>query len=127
MTTKPAQEDRRQYSRVAFDTGAHIIQADRQYKSQLLDISLNGVLLTPPKQYEINLEKPCAIEIHLSPDVSITMQVELIHNSHLYLGFRCISIDMDSVIHLRRLIENNLGDPDASDRVLAELLTRHQA
>lgn len=126
MTTRPAREDRRQFSRVTFDSVVHIIQADRQYKSQLLDISLNGVLLAPPKQYDIDLEQPCAIEIRLSPDVSITMQVELIHSSDQYLGFRCISIDMDSVIHLRRLIENNLGDPDASDRVLAELLSRHQ-
>lgn len=126
MTNRSARDDRRQFSRVAFDTPAHIIQSDRQYKSQLLDISLNGVLVTPPKHYEINLEQPCAVEIRLSPDVSITMQVELIHNSDQYLGFRCISIDMDSVIHLRRLIENNLGDPQASDRVLAELLGRHQ-
>lgn len=125
MTTRPTREDRRQFSRVAFDTAAHIVQSDRHYKSQLLDISLNGVLLAPPKQYEINLEQPCAIEIPLSPDVSITMQVELIHNSDQYLGFRCTSIDMDSVIHLRRLIENNLGDPNASDRVLAELMSRH--
>ena len=37
------------------------------------------------------------------------------------IGFRIEHIDMDSVAHLRRLVELNLGDPDLLKRDLAAL------
>jgi hypothetical protein len=33
---------------------------------------------------------------------------------------------MDSIIHLRRLIEINLNDPSAAERVLAELVRQEK-
>ena len=37
-------------------------------------------------------------------------------------GLLCRSIDLDSVTHLRRLIELQLGDPALLERDLAELI-----
>ena len=38
-----------------------------------------------------------------------------------HTGYRCEHIDLDSISHLRRLVELNLGDPDILDRELSEL------
>lgn len=119
-------DDRRQFSRVEFDASVSLTQEGKTYLAQLLDISLNGVLISTPDDYQVRTDMPCTLKIELAGDAQITMQVALVHSSSAFLGFHCTSIDMDSIIHLRRLIEVNLEDPSASDRVLGELLKRHQ-
>lgn len=119
-------EDRRKFSRIEFDADVHLTQAGKTSPAQLEDISLNGVLLSTPEDYRLHTDVPCTLNITLADDVAINMQVVLVHSSSRLLGLHCTSIDMESVIHLRRLIEMNLADPLASERVLAELLKRHQ-
>lgn len=119
--------ERRQFSRVVFDAEVNVRQEDHTFVSQLVDISLNGVLLTTPESYEIRTDMPCMVTIHLADDVEIVMQVSLVHSSTETLGFHCTSIDMESMCHLRRLVEINLKDSAASERVLNELLRRYKA
>ena len=38
------------------------------------------------------------------------------------IGLQCESIDLDSITHLRRLVELNAGDPALLDRELSSLL-----
>lgn len=118
--------ERRQYSRVEFDADVTLTQEGQTYCAELVDISLNGILVAIPGVYQIRTDKPCAIEVTLSADTVIKMQAALVHSSSKYLGFHCTSIDMESIVFLRRLIEVNLDDPAASERVLSELLRRQQ-
>lgn len=118
-------EDRRQFSRIEFEANVTLVQEGRSFTAQLEDISLNGVLLSTPAEYHIRTDMPCKLSIALSDNAAINMQVTLVHSSSSFLGLHCTSIDMESIIHLRRLVEVNLDDPQASERVLAELLKRH--
>lgn len=118
------QEERRQYSRVPFAATTCIMQGDRSFITELIDISLNGLLIATPSNYHLRSDMPCSVKIQLSENAAITMQVTLVHSSHQALGFHCTSIDMDSITHLRRLIEANIEDPNASERVLSELVLK---
>lgn len=119
-------QERRQFSRVEFDATVSLVQEGRSIEAKLVDISLNGMLIETPKDYQLRTDMPCSAVVHLSAEVAISMQVSLVHSSSTLLGFHCTSIDMDSITHLRRLIEMNLEDDSASERVLSELLKRHQ-
>ena len=44
------------------------------------------------------------------------------HREGRRAGLACQSIDVDSVTHLRRLVELNAGDPDLLQRELSALL-----
>lgn len=118
--------ERRQFSRIEFNADVTLTQEGETLCAQLEDISLNGVLLSTTVDHHLRDDVPCMLDISLTGDVTITMQVTLVHSSPRFLGLHCTSIDMESVIHLRRLVEINLVDPRASERVLAELLKRHQ-
>ena len=120
------EDERRQFSRIEFDADVTLFQEGKSFSSQLEDISLNGVLVSTPTDYHLRTDMPCALSIVLADNAQINMQVTLVHSSSRFLGFHCTSIDMDSIVHLRRLIEINLDDPQASERVLAELLKRHK-
>ncbi len=117
-------DDRRLFSRINFGTEAYISQGEGRIACQLVDISLNGVLIEAHSELLIDRNQPCTLLIRLSDEATITMHIELIHISRKLLGFQCSTIDMESIGHLRRLIELNIPGSEASQRVLAELLKR---
>ena len=49
------------------------------------------------------------------------MEVVLTRTLQDHLGFVCRHIDLDSISHLRRLVELNLGDESLLERELAAL------
>lgn len=114
--------ERRKYTRVNFNAKATLTQGDLSFETNLVDVSLNGILLSTPQSYEINAGLPAHVSIKLADDMEIRMSVRLMHSSSKVLGFKCESIDVDSIAHLRRLVELNIGDPHAAERVLNELV-----
>ncbi len=117
-------EERRRYTRIEFDGDAVIEQNDNRYAVHLLDISLKGALVETPGQYSLKTDQTLTLKVALAGDLTIVMTARLAHSSDKLLGFHCESIGMESITHLRRLIELNLEDPRASERVLDELLIR---
>lgn len=114
--------DRRRYTRVNFNANVRFTQGKSSFETRLVDVSLNGVLIDTPSSWELRTDMPAEAHILLGDDTEICMRVHLIHSSSEVLGFECESIDVDSIGHLRRLIELNMGDPQAAERVLSELV-----
>jgi hypothetical protein len=62
----------------------------------------------------------------LSLDLAVAYHLMWATVSHVdgrHIGLRCSSIDLDSITHLRRLVELNAGDPALLERELTALLT----
>ncbi|WP_370981058.1 PilZ domain-containing protein [Agaribacterium sp. ZY112] len=119
------ESERRRYTRVDFDTAATLVQADTVFHTKVIDISLNGVLLETPNNYQLRTDMSADISIFLSEDTEVQMKVQMVHSGSDCLGFRCTSIDVESASHLRRLIELNIDDANAAERVIDELLNNH--
>ena len=120
--------ERRQFARVAFAAGAELITTQALMPCQVLDISLKGVLLQLPPGSAPQPGMPCLVKLPLSGsgddghELVIAMAGELAHVEGRHAGVLCRSIDLESMTHLRRLIEVNLGDPTASERELKALI-----
>ena len=114
--------DRRRFRRIAFDAKTKLQQNGQEWPVQLVDLSLKGLLVRRPENWMGNEALPFDVDIRLDPNAHIKMQVRLTHQDQGQLGFVCDHIDLDSICHLRRLIELNLADPDELDRELAALL-----
>lgn len=126
MTNNPdnhASSERRRFSRVLFDAHVELAQGDIQWRASLLDISLRGILLEHKLPSGVAVDKPMLVKILLADNTSIAMAVSLAHQHNNQVGLMCLSIDIDSVCHLRRLIELNLGDARAAERELSELMS----
>jgi hypothetical protein len=50
------------------------------------------------------------------------MNTRVAHLENTHVGLRCESIDLDSMAHLRRLLELNSGDPELVERELSALI-----
>lgn len=115
--------ERRHFTRIAIDCRAELGCADRLWQTQLLDVSLKGALLFRPEGY-IDSGEPCSLELLLEPsNVVIEMQGYIVHGKEDQLGFYCQHIDMESIGHLKRLLELNMGDEALLERELTELIS----
>jgi len=114
--------NRRHFSRINFHAQVELQQEERSWEASLVDISLKGLLVILPNSSEFYQDKPVQGIIRLADKTVIKMVLRLAHTTNDQLGFYCESIDVESISHLRRLVELNLGDPAESDRELAELI-----
>lgn len=113
--------ERRRFQRIQFDADTCLLQGERRWSVELCDVSLRGLLVECPQGWDADLDQPLIARIDLSETQEIRMEVELKRTEDGLLGFACRNIDLDSISHLRRLIELNLGDEQLMERELAML------
>ncbi|WP_161864853.1 PilZ domain-containing protein [Pseudomonas yangonensis] len=113
--------ERRRFHRIAFDAPTIIAQGERQWSAALRDISLKGLLISTPGDWNGDPDQPFDALIELGGEAKVKMEVELTRTQSKSLGFVCRHIDLESISHLRRLVELNLGDEQLLERELAAL------
>ena len=114
--------ERRHFVRVSFDAPAQLATPHDTFNVHVLDLSLKGALITAPAQAHLQPAPLCQLTLALAETGNhIAMSAEVAHVEGLHAGLLCRGIDLDSVTHLRRLIELQLGDPALLERDLAEL------
>lgn len=115
-------ENRRQFTRILFSINAQLIVEDISYPVSIHDISLNGALITAVDSEQSLKGKFGTLSFFLSDNESeVNMHIAVVHENEDETGLQCNAIDIDSVTHLRRLVELNLGDSLQLDKELSQL------
>ncbi len=120
-----SEHTQRRFQRIPFTAQAHVRAAngDLHLNCVVVDVSLNGLLIKKPEgwlgfngdQYQVDL-------LLNDAELVIKMQAEVAHIDNGSVGFHCELIDLDSITHLKRLVELNLGDEALLHRELDALL-----
>lgn len=113
--------DRRRFQRFEFDAETELVQGQKRWPVRLHDLSLKGLLVHRPTDWDADPSQPFEARIRLSDDAEVRMEVEMTHGEGELIGMVCRHIDVDSISHLRRLVELNLGDEALLERELAAL------
>ena len=113
--------NRRQHQRIPFIAEVVVSKDGQYWPCGLLDISLKGMLLTPPSDVKPDLQAAYDVELVLGEEAAIHITAHISHAEPGYWGVHWENIDLECLTHLRRLLELNLVDPDAMHRELAEL------
>ncbi|PTS85318.1 PilZ domain-containing protein [Pseudomonas sp. HMWF032] len=113
--------ERRRFQRIAFDAPTEIVQGERRWAAELHDISMKGLLIKRPNGWNGDPNLSFEANLHLADDTRVKMDVVLTRTQDDLLGFVCRHIDLDSISHLRRLVELNLGNDSLLERELAAL------
>ena len=119
-------ESRRSH-RVSFDCLVDFTTSECQHVCELVDISLQGALIAACSGATPNAGTPCQLKISLveSNEIQIIMNGTVAHKVENRVGIHCESIDVDSMTHLRRLVEYNLGDVELVNRDFDALIHDH--
>ena len=114
--------ERRSFWRAVFRSPIRLTTHHGEVSAQLHDLSLKGALLETSTAWSGKPGEECQISLKLAPDATIGMWAEVMHVEGRQIGLRCKSIDLDSITHLRRLVELNSGDPALLDREFSSLV-----
>ncbi|WP_057832209.1 PilZ domain-containing protein [Colwellia sp. TT2012] len=115
-------ENRRQFTRILFSIKAELAIEGSIYSVSIHDISLNGALVTAIDSEKSLKGKLGTLHFLLSDNESeVTMNIAVVHVEKNETGLQCNAIDIDSVTHLRRLVELNLGDSEQLNKELSQL------
>lgn len=114
--------DRRQFWRAVFRSPVFLVDQRGSFAAELMDVSLKGALVKVPPEWQGRTGDNCQIKIKLAEGAAIVMQGYVAHAAGRRVGIYCERIDIDSMTHLRRLVELNAGDPALLDRELAALV-----
>lgn len=114
--------EHRHFTRFHIEGSTLIHYQNSEYQSELIDISLKGALFKSPDTIAMDLNSPCTVSITLiGSEIVIAMAGKVIHHDAGNTGIICEHIDLDSITHLKRLIELNLGDESLLERELLDM------
>lgn len=114
--------ERRRFWRANFHSGAKLLTDGEEYTVQIEDLSLKGALVTLPADASIKPDERCRLQVQLAAGVVIMLWGRTAHIKGNSVGIKGESMDLDSVTHLRRLIELNVGDPVLLEEEISFLL-----
>ena len=123
--TAPNMEERRHFSRIKFHSRCQLQQITQHWQVQLLDISLNGLLVKVDSDPLPDEEMPISVVMELENRAKIRFNALICHREGGLMGLERQHIDLDSLSHLRRLLELNLGNAAAANRELFDLVNEY--
>ena len=102
---------KRKFSRTDFNIAGVVVFGQKEIPFNLENISLKGALIKPAETESLILGGEALLKIKLEhSNITLTVAAKLMHREGDYLGFRFKEIDVDSMIHLRRLMELNTAN-----------------
>ncbi|HRE17503.1 MAG TPA: PilZ domain-containing protein [Rhodocyclaceae bacterium] len=114
--------ERRRFSRILFNASAQLLLPSGELAVDVLDLSLKGAMVRPQTPAYVQMGTHGLLKIRLDDTAStIRMEITIVHHQGDLYGLACREIDLDSMTHLRRLIELNLGDEDLLNREIQTL------
>ncbi len=115
--------ERRRFSRIIYQAPATLKQGDYQLTTCIQDLSLHGLLLWAVDEPELVKDRLIDVSFTLpDSDVTISLSATLVSQIERILHLKIDHIDIESVGHLRRLVELNVGNDDLLHRELEHLV-----
>ncbi len=104
---------RRLFQRIKFVAKVEVDINGAHNEATLVDISFRGALVAFQEELKLEPGSPCRLTVHLNQsEVQLPFEGVVVHfNGHL-TGIKFTLISIEAMIHLRRLLELNSGDPD---------------
>jgi len=119
-----SESQRRHLTRIPFDAEYFLDEVSgEQHTGHIIDLSLKGALIERPLGLDVKQDDHLLLNLVLGDgDLLIQMQTRVAHLHESSLGVVCEHLDLDSMSHLCRFLELNLGSHKLLQRELAEML-----
>jgi hypothetical protein len=109
-------KERRRRTRVPIQIDVDVLLKGKVIKLKSFNISLIGILCTSNPLFL--MDEPCTVIIALGGDLQISIEARIVRVGEKETAIKFISMDDESFVHLRKLIQYNTGN---AERVDAEL------
>ena len=114
--------ERRQFSRVVYQTPTDISQGNVNVSGSVQDLSLHGLLIQCDKLQQLRSDLPVQVSLTLeNSDINIQLEATIVSTINTSMRLRIEHLDIDSISHLKRLVELNVGDDELLYREIEHL------
>ena len=121
--TAPPHSPQRRFTRISFHRPAVLDLRVVRAECEVQDVSLKGALVEVGPGVRVKVGDTCSLVIRLDAgEALIRMDGEVAHVNGHKVGVKADEMELESVEHLRRLVEVNLGDEALLQRELAALV-----
>jgi len=116
-------EERRDFSRIALKRPATLEAAGKRITCELVDVSLCGALVRVPPRAALAEGQPCTLKVRLDEGAAwLQMAGVVAHVGEGTAGVRSRVADLDTIAHIRRLLEVHLDDEKLLHREIGALV-----
>ncbi|UPQ87525.1 PilZ domain-containing protein [Vibrio sinaloensis] len=114
--------ERRRFSRIIYQAKAVLTQDSLTVDGLVWDLSLHGMLLISEQSDLLAQDKQVEVSFSL-PDSDVTIQLvgNIVGLNNNVIRLSIDHIDIESIGHLRRLVELNVGDDELLHRDIEHL------
>jgi len=102
--------ERRRFSRAHIDAQVEISQGAISWSVELIDVSLAGLAVSLPADWDADYAQSFTAEIKLNDGVTIELYAHLVHVDENKLGFQCEHVDRENIGPLITLLSEKLGE-----------------
>lgn len=115
-------KERRRFSRVVYQAPAVLVQGSHRIDASIRDLSLHGVLLACDAASSLSREEDVNVQFSLpGSDVEIQLVAKVVGLNNNIIRLAIDHIAIESIGHLKRLVELNVGDDDLLHRDIEHL------
>ncbi|CAH6800953.1 Cyclic diguanosine monophosphate-binding protein [Vibrio chagasii] len=114
--------ERRQFSRVVYQVPTEISQEHINASGSVQDLSLHGLLIQCDELQRFSQDTPVHVSFKLAnSDINIQLEATIVSTINTSMRLRIEHLDIDSISHLKRLVELNVGDDELLYREIEHL------
>ncbi|MEA5445887.1 PilZ domain-containing protein [Gammaproteobacteria bacterium AB-CW1] len=124
MATESDKQERRRHTRVDFRADARLNTDGSQWPCELLNVSVKGALLTRPEGWPGNEGDRSLLSIALEGGAPVEMEVNVVRVEAEKVACDWDMFDVAGFVQLRRMLEQQLGDPELVARELTQLYSQ---
>ncbi|HAS6388134.1 TPA: PilZ domain-containing protein [Vibrio vulnificus] len=114
--------ERRRFSRIMYQVPAVVKQGQYVLHTTIQDLSLHGLLLRTDSMHTLRNNDTVLVDFTLSDsDIDISLEADVVGFDQQTIRLKITHIDIDSISHLKRLVELNVGDDALLHREIEHL------
>jgi hypothetical protein len=100
--------ERRRFSRASLDVHTALHQGGMDWEVELIDVSLNGIAITQPDNWDADYSHPFNFVLRLEDGSKLEVYAHLIHVEAGTLGFQLEQLDEEQIAQLTKLLARKM-------------------
>lgn len=117
--------EKRKFSRIIFSGQCSLNEktSGEIWQTELVDISLKGALVHKPDNWHYQENTPVQLQLCLEgSDIVLEGDGVICHQEEGRLGIKFLTLSLETISHLKRLIQLNLADETLLHREMSQLI-----
>jgi len=119
--------EKRKFSRITFAGKCSLNETLtgplKIWQTKVFDISLKGALVECPDFWSYPTDSAVMLNLSLEgSDIILECEGVICHQESGRLGIKFLTLNLDTISHLKRLIQLNLGDDESLHREISQLI-----